>query len=290
MPSGKDPADVISEEGAEKFAKRVSGAAEASRWLFNTFGNPVRDSAMPVRLKAFEEIAGYLSAFKSHPMYEELQEKAAIAFNLNISALGTVLSQHESGRSAAGIKIRPGLEAILKGGEQVERTLFLSLMACPHYLGEVRNLLDIEDFDHPLHRRLARIIFQPGFSIGSAHNLQKLKDVTNDEELYSYVVRLVIEHEEDMAVCEAAKYTEDVLKLCLIHMLKKQFEAESKRFQSAMAQIKAESEDAGQLKDCQEKLLALVKEKLDLESDYRDIVYKLGGEKLLTEEDLANPC
>ncbi|MCK4721136.1 DNA primase, partial [bacterium] len=97
LPEGSDPADIITSEGAESFVERVTQAVDASRWLFKTYGEPVRNKAISDRLKAFEEVAPYLDAFSSHPVYDELLEKAAIGFNLNHSALQAVLTQLKSG-------------------------------------------------------------------------------------------------------------------------------------------------------------------------------------------------
>jgi DNA primase len=289
LPLGVDPADVITADGADKFRKRVSNAVDASRWLFKTYGDPVRDQAISARLKAFENVAEFLNAYHSHPAYDGLEEQAAIAFNLNTSIIRDLVSQIKSGSKSTGLKLPPNIETILKGNEQIERTLFLTLMACPEHLPEIKNHLDPDDFDHPLHRRLARIIFQPGFSIGTPHNLQKLREVTDDDELYSYVVRLLIDFDEDHEESKKSQYTEDVLKPCLACMLKKQFETESKSLQSAMAELKARNTQGDPSENWQTGLLELMKEKQELETNFREILFELGGEKLLTEDDLKNP-
>ena len=288
LPPGADPADIITSEGAEKFIKRVSKSTDASRWLFKTYGDPVRDKAISARLKAFEDVAEYLNAFQGHPAYDGIEEQAAIAFNVNTSIIRDLVSQRKSGSKSMSAKALNNIEDVLRGSEQIERTLFLSLMACPEHLPEIKNHLDPEDFDHPLHRRLARIVFQPGFSIGSPHNLQKLREVTEDDELYSYIVKLLIDFDEDCEADDDAQYTEDVLKPCLASMLRKQFETESKRLQSAMAELKARNTEGDPSDDLQTKLLELMREKQALETDFREILYQLGGDKLLTEEDLNN--
>lgn len=288
LPQGSDPADVIVNDGVESFLKRISNSVEASRWLFKTYGDHVRDQAISFRLKALENVTEYLYAFKTHPSYDSLEEQAAIAFNLNTSVIRDILSQYKPGSKYTAVKISPNLEVVLRGNEQIERTLFLSLMSCPKNLPEVKELLDPEDFDHPLHRRLARILFEPGFSIGTPHNLQKLRKVTEDEELYSYVVRLLIDFDEDQESGDDSEFTEDVLKPCLACMLRKQFETESTRLQSAMSELKAASTGQETEGDLEKQLLELMKEKQELETDFREIVYKLGGEKLLTEEDLQS--
>ncbi|MCX6646779.1 MAG: DNA primase [bacterium] len=289
LPLGVDPADIITSEGPDKFRKRVSNSVEASRWLFKTYGDPVRDQAISARLKAFENVAGFLGAFQSHPAYDGLEEQAAIAFNLNTSIIRDIVSQRKTGSKSLSTKALENIETMLKDNEQIERTLFLSLMSCPEHLPEIKNHLDPEDFDHPLHRRLARIIFQPGFSIGTPHNLQKLREVTDDDELYSYVVKLLIDFDEDHEAEDKPQYTEDVLKPCLACMLKKQFETESKRLQSAMTELKARNTEGDPSDDWHAGLLDLMKEKQELETDFREILYELGGEKLLTEDDLKNP-
>jgi hypothetical protein len=66
--------------------------------------------------------------------------------------------------------------------------------------------------------------------------------------------------------------------------LKRQFEAESKKLQSEMAELSADDVP----ENLQARLLELMKEKQDLEADYHEILFSLGGEKLLTAEDLEN--
>ncbi len=288
LPEGSDPADIITSEGAESFVERVTQAIDASRWLFKTYGEPVRNKAISDRLKAFEEVAPYLDAFSSHPVYDELLEKAAIGFNLNHSALQAVLTQLKSGTGTRRIVDPVNLEAVLRGGETIERELFLIIMGCPAFLPEVKDLFEPEDFDHPLHRRLARIMFQPGFALGSPDNLQRLREITDDEELYSFVVRLIIDFEEDKASGENAQYTESALKPCLSSLLRRQFEAESKKLQSEMAELSADDRPDGDPENLQARLLELMKEKQDLEADYHEIIFSLGGEKLLTADDLEN--
>jgi len=277
LPLGSDPADIIRTEGADSFSQRVAAASEGSGWLFQTYGEPVRDKPIADRLRAFEEIAGYLTAFSSHPVYDELQEHAAIAFNLNLSALRTVLRQFGRTRAGQGRGLGVRLEAEIRGGEEVERTLFLSLMAHPQYLPEVRELLDPEDFDNPLHRRLARIFFQPGFAIGTGEGLRRLREVSEDDDLHSYVVGLTIEHEEDLERGEEGRFTERELRSSLLRMVTRQWETESKRLQACMGELKQHGgglDEAGQAR-----LLELMRQRQELDENFGRIGRHLLGEQ-----------
>jgi len=279
LPAGSDPADIIKRDGAEKFRERVAAAVEASVWLFRTFGEPVRDKSLTDRLRAVEDVAEYLLAFRARPVYDELLERAAIAFNANLSALKTVLNQVEKGRRGMPRgRAAAGLEAMIRGGEEVEKVLFLSLLTHPRYLPEVRDLLAPEDFDHPLHLRLARILFQPGFALGTAEGIKRLREVSGDEDLYSYVVGLTIEHEEDVDLEDQARYTEDVLRKCLLHMVRRQYEAQCKGIQARITALKdrADATDAS----CNQKIRDLMRERQELEEKFGEIRCHLGADEM----------
>ncbi len=289
LPSGSDPADIIRTEGAEKFRERAGDAIKGEAWLFRTYGEPVRNSSITDRIKAFEDVAPYLIAYSSHPIYDELQERAAIAFNLNLTALRTAMKNvaqgsRTIGRSEAGRT----LEAVIKGGEEIEKVLFLSLIANPKHLPEVKEHIEPEDFDQPLHRRLARVFFQPGFALGTPEGLKRLREINEDEDLYSYVVRLILEHDEEALKGSEARYSEADLKFCLLHMIRRNYEAESKRIQSEIqgAMPDMQSGDTGRVNRAKELISKLGVARQELENDFREISYQLGGEKVSWEEEI----
>jgi len=283
LPAGTDPADVIRSEGAEKFRERVKDAPEASGWLFRTYGEPARTKSLTERIRAFEEVAEYLHEYRSHPVFDELQEKAAIAFNINLSALrGSLRSIGEGKRFSKKGSTSDAVEAMVKGGEQIEKTLFLSLMKNPSWLSTVREQLDPEDFDNPLHRRLARIIFSDGFSLGSPDGLLKMREITDDGDLYSYVLGFAMEYDEDSERGESSWYTESDLKSCLRQMLKRNFEAIRKDLQGEMSVVQKSKG-----KGWEEKLVSLQGEMLELEDEFRELLCNLGGEKTSREEEIC---
>jgi len=282
LPAGSDPADLITRDGEDKFLDLVQNAPEGSRWMFHAYGDPVRNMSTNDRINGLREIAPYLVAYKSHPVFEELQEQAAIAFNLNLTAVRGVIRETASGpRAATQSELKGNLESIVSDFEEIERTFFVSLLNHPHYLGEVRELLTPKDFDHPINRKFARIILQEGFGLTSVDSLLRMKEITSDDALYSYVTRLVVESEEDKASGEKGFYTDDCFRWTLRHIIKRQYEAECSDIQSRLQDCSRElgcGEEA-KIEGAKKTIDSLLRERQELDDRYKTICWHLGAEK-----------
>jgi len=292
IPPGNDPADIILKKGADHFKKRVAGAVEAERWLFKIYGEPVKSAPLPVKLDAFGKIAPYIEAYNAHPIYDGLQEEAALAFNMNLSAVRSVLRQAREGarKDYGGKSTTVPTNALVSGGEGVERVLFLSLMASPKHLPEVKDLLEPEDFDYPLHRRLARVFFQPGFAIGTAEGLKRIREISEDEELFSYVVGLTVEHEEDQLLEDNARFDENTLKLSLLNIVRRQYNSECNSIQGNLQACMPglQSEDSNKVDETKKKIEQLQMERRELHDNFQKLCANLGGETESREREISD--
>ena len=235
LPEGKDPADVVTSEGAEAFRARVAAAEPASDWMFRLVASTVKDKDLKTKLKAFRDIAPYILSTRSPAMQDELLEKAALEFSTYVSGLHAVMHEVASG----GRRPAVALEAAIEGAGNVERMFFLSLIANPEYLPQARQLLGPDDFDDPAHRRLARVIFREGFSLGDPDSLMRMREIYEDDTLRPLVVRLTqtLLDEDDPA---AGRYTIDAFKRSLQFLLKRQYDNECKRLQTCMVHTKSD--------------------------------------------------
>jgi hypothetical protein len=216
-------------------------------------------------------VAPYILAHGAGPIRDDLMERAALAFNLNLSALSGVLRQVEEGRRFASRGADAGtLEAVVQGGEQVERVLFLSLLAHPQYLPDVRNLLAPEDFYNPLHRRLARLLFQPGFALGTPDGLSRIRDVYEDEHLQGLVIRLAVELDEAQSAEGESGYTELELRRSLLCMVRRQYEEQCKRLQAVMAELSRPGGKRDEEERCAD-VQRLAQKRQELEERFREI-------------------
>jgi len=295
IPPGNDPADIIIKKGAENFKKRVAASVDASDWLFRIYGKPVVGGSITEKLEAFALIAPYIEAYRNHPIYDQLQENAAIAFNTNISALRTVLRQVRDGERRGRGKTETKAESvsidlIISSSENVERELFLSLMASPKYLLEVKEMLSPEDFDNPLHRRLARVFFQPGFALGTAEGLKRIREITDDEDLYSYVVGLTVEHDEDQLLEDKSRFNEGSLRMCLLNLVKRQYNSECNRLQGELQVCMPglQSENSKKVYETKKQIEQLQMQRLELDDTFFQLCANLGGDSVSREPEISD--
>jgi DNA primase len=275
LPLDVDPADFITREGSDKFRKLIDESVAASDWVFRTFAAPVRDSGLADKIRRFEEVASFITAHKSSAVRDELLENACIAFNCPLPPLADVLEKSRTKERAFFARTDPGtLEAFMQGGEMVERTLFLSLLAHPRYLPDVRDSLDPEDFYLPLHRRLARLLFEQGFALGTSDGLTRIPEVYDDRDLNSLVVGLVIELDNDAVREKGPLYTEEALRFSLLGMIKRKFDTESKNLQTLMRELQDSASSEVDKTELQERLQ---RRRDELEEQYRAICESLSS-------------
>jgi DNA primase len=265
LPEGKDPADVVTSEGAEAFRARVAAAEPASDWMFRVVASTVKDQDMRSKLKAFRDIAPYILSHRSPALRDQLLEKAALEFSTYVSGLHSVLREVASG----GRRPAEALEAAIEGAGNVERMFFLSLLANAEYLPQARRLLEPDDFDDPAHRRLARVIFEDGFSLGDPDSLMRMREIYEDDTLRPLVVRLTqtLLDEEDPA---AGRYTIDALKRSLLFLLRRQYDNECKRLQTCMADLSRPTAPVNN-----DALMLLMRERDELDRNYQEICNRL---------------
>jgi DNA primase len=279
LPQGADPADVIVSNGAGEFRKRLEKAIPAADWMFRSVADTVRNADLKTKLRAFRDVAPYILAHRSRSVRDELTERAALAFSTVVPAIQQVLNETARGSKGEGSRSSSGaIEAILQDAQEVERQFFVCLLANPEYLHEAKTLLDPDDCYDPLHRRLARILFQEGFAIGSPDSLMRIPEIFDDDMLRGYVVRLTQclydEPEEDV---EDGRYSIDALKKSLKLLHRRKYDEQSNRLRTEIAELSQK----GASKD-NEKMWATLIEKMleldNLEKDYWNICMALGGE------------
>lgn len=268
LPAGTDPSDIITDDGPEMFRKLLDDVVPSADWVFRTFAEPVRDGSLTEKIRRFEEVAQYIAAHGSGAVRDELLEKACIAFNCPLPPLADVLEKVAAGGRAAPVRTDTGtLEAFVEGGEMVERMLFLSLIANPRYLPDVRDNIDADDFYNPLHRRFARILFEEGFAIGSIEGLTRIPEIYEDRDLNSLVVGMVLELDKETIADDISRFSEKELKYSLLGMIRRRYDSESKSLQSSIKELTDEGVDG----TGQEKLLELMRRRQELEENFRAI-------------------
>jgi DNA primase len=276
LPKGKDPADIVVKHGGEKFKKVLTKSVSGPDWVFSHFADPVKDSDLRTRLLAFQNVAPYILAHKNKLLQDELIERAALAFSIPESGIRDGLRNVRENKSTVGKTSDSGtLEAIFNGIEMAERTFFLSLFENPNYIGDVRDLLTRDDFENPLHKKLAGIILQPGFILNSPDNLTKKDEVINDMNLFSYVVRLIDDIDKLRESESDRGLSEKDLRISIHRIITRQYDSQKKELQEKLHQAQNQLKDKPEVKDA---LLGLVTEVQDLEDRYRTASANLIGE------------
>lgn len=274
LPETADPADVIIKEGADSFRQRLEKAQSAAEWLFRITAKPVRDSDLRMKLKAFREIAPYILNHKSASVRDKLLEQAALAFNENVVTLQAVLREVSSGERLSSPSSIDALQAAVRGIEQVERTFFLCILSNPDHLPAARELIGAEDFTDPVHRRLAEVILQDGFSLGDPESLVRLPEIDSDDQLRGYVVRLsqTLLEESDS---KSSSYSKTELIRSLERLIRRQYDEECRRLQTCMAELSRQPESQSDVAKLN-RLLELVNERSMLDRNFREVCRRLG--------------
>jgi hypothetical protein len=246
--------------------------------MLSTVASQVRKADLQAKLREFREIAPFILAHRSTTIQKDLLEKAALEFNVLAPALQGVLRGVMSGAKLKGMQGTTLGEAVMQVHQETEHHFFLCLLANPEYLSEARDLLEPDDCYDVLNRRLARVLFQEGFSLGTPDGLVRVPEIYDDDMLRGYVVRLtqVLLDEQDGMDQDDSRYTVDELKRCLLVLLRRRYEEESKQLRSRMAELNREGVNS-QNDELWCELMELMQKRDELEKDFREIGKRLGS-------------
>lgn len=278
LPSGEDPADIITRKGGDELRQLVDKAPPGSEWILNLYAEPVRNSDLMSKLKTLSSIGPYIVSHENSAIREELIERAAMAFSTPLSAVRDVLAKIRTGNTENVDKADPdSLEAIVHGIERAERTFFLAIIANPEYVAEVRELVSHRDFEYPLHRKLAGIILETGFNLSSPESVTKQREVYEDRELYGFVIGLITELDRLKGTNDGTTYTDVDLKRSLHTIIRRQYENQTSQIQEKMARLQAKKGDSDEF---ERELLSLMSERQSLETSFRKISEFLDGDAI----------
>jgi len=161
MPPGKDPGDLLLEEGAERLRSRVGASEPFVSFRVRTVIEGADLQTAEGKDRALAELRPILSGQPPSVLREELLQRIAAELDLSSELVATLVDPGAGGgrRTAAPTGAAPGAVAVLKPVDriaQVERGFLSLCLACPEEGAEALGRIEPDDwFSGELERRAA---------------------------------------------------------------------------------------------------------------------------------------
>ncbi|MCK4640621.1 MAG: DNA primase [Candidatus Marinimicrobia bacterium] len=152
---GNDPASLAHESGADKIKSIIENAISGDDWLISMFAKPVSNKPLQDKMKMLANAARFINKHESEPMRDELIEKATIQFKVPASAIIEIMRNLKENKGKAS---NGNVARMVSNIEKAERNFLMSAMNYPDTFGELKELLDQDDFDVPIHKLAFKVM------------------------------------------------------------------------------------------------------------------------------------
>lgn len=224
MPPGRDPADVVREQGAEAIRELVAGAEPVVRFMIRRTLDG-REQTPEGRSAAVSDAAPLLAAIPDPTLRDQYTRWAADTMGVGLAVLGQAVQTAGGELPAFDDQLSEAQPAQLDRRElsaraQLEREALRIVLQRPDLLPERWNEVEEEDLVHPIARAVLRAVREAG---GPKSPLSEVLEVADDDEVRGVVRAIAL---EDLTVEPDEAHVSMLVGRILLHRVEREIAAQ----------------------------------------------------------------